>query len=168
MPSTYEPIATVTASGSSSTLNFTSIPSTYTDLRLVANLRSADSRSGYQSASFTYNGSTTSLYSGTIVYGNGTSASSYRQSASVIEGLVSMNGLASGLFLPNILDIMNYSNTTTFKTTLVSMGGAGLGAYRQINTYRSTAAISSIKIEEASALNWVAGSTATLYGIKAA
>lgn len=168
MPATYEPIATVTASGSSSTIDFTSIPSTYTDLRLIANVRSADSRSGYQSVSFSYNGSTSSLYSGTIVYGSGSSTLSYRQAAIVFEGLCSMNGLTSGIFLPNILDIMNYSNTTTFKPTLISMGGAGLGVYKQVAVYRSTAAISSIKIAEPSALNWVAGSTATLYGIKAA
>ena len=35
--STYTPIATTTGTGSSGTITFTSIPSTYTDLRIILN-----------------------------------------------------------------------------------------------------------------------------------
>lgn len=167
MTTTYEPIATTTASGSSSIIEFTSIPQTYTDLRLVANLRSADSRSGWQSVSFTYNGSTGSLYSGTVMYGSGSVAGSYRQAGTVFEGSCSMNGTTSGIFVSNILDIMNYTNTSLNKTTLLAFGDSGMGPYRQAAVYRSTAAITSIKMQEPSNLNWVSGCTATLYGIKA-
>jgi hypothetical protein len=168
MPATYEPIATATSSGSSSEIEFTSIPSTYTDLRLVANLRSSDSRSGYQSVSFTFNNSTTSLYSGVTIRGNGTTATSYLQSGTVFEGVCAMNGEPSGIFGINILDVMNYSNTTTNKSTIVVMDSGLSGTYRQIVLYRSTSAITVIKMKEPSNLNWVSGSTATLYGIKSA
>lgn len=35
MPATYEPISTTTLSSATTSINFTSIPATYTDLRIV-------------------------------------------------------------------------------------------------------------------------------------
>lgn len=164
---TYVALDTVTVSGSStSTIQFTGIPSGYTDLVVVANLRSSDSRSGYQSVSYTFNSTGSNQYGGTVLYGNGSTASSYRQpNESVFEGLCIMNGSTSGIFYTNILNIMNYSNTNIYKSVLMEMGNAGLGAYKQAVTWRNTAAITSIQIAEPSNLAWVAGSSATLYGI---
>jgi hypothetical protein len=68
----------------------------------------------------------------------------------------------------NKLDIMNYSNTSTYKTCVyrsdlaagLSMAGVGL--------WRSTAAINSIAVIGYTTSNLLAGSTLTLYGIASA
>lgn len=162
---TYEVIATATVDGSTPTISVT-VPSGYKNLRLVANLRSGDSRSGYQSVSYRFNNDSSSSYSGTILYGNGSTAASYRQTATVIEGLTVMNGTSGGsYFYTNILNIMSPTNGTTFTPVLVEMGNAGLGSYKQAASWRKTDVVTSIQIIEASNINWVAGSNVTLYGI---
>lgn len=70
MAATYEPIATTTASGSSSSITFSSISSAYTDLVLVAN---ASVTSGSDTAILRFNGDTGSNYSRTFLSGNGSS-----------------------------------------------------------------------------------------------
>jgi hypothetical protein len=165
---TYVALNTVTVVGSSTnTIEFASIPGTYTDLVIVANLRSSDSRSGYQSVSYTFNNAGSSQYAGTVLYGNGTAASSYRQpNESVFEGLCIMNGADSGVFYNNTLNIFNYADPSMYRTVLMEMSGAGLGTYKQVASWRNTTnAITSIQIKEPSNLAWVAGSNATLYGI---
>jgi hypothetical protein len=66
---------------------------------------------------------------------------------------------------------LNYSNTTTFKTTLVrsgtSTGSSFPGTTAIVEMWRSTAAINRLDIK-ANGVNFAVGSTFTLYGIKAA
>jgi hypothetical protein len=167
MTATYERIATQTLSSTASSISFTSIPQTYTDLIMIAELRSSDSRNGGQSVNFRFNGDSSSNYSKTGMYSVGSSRASFRQtSASVIELSCVMNGSASGLFSQNIVNIMNYSNTSIFKTVPFRVNTEGYTSV-EIGLYRSTSAITSITITEPSALNWVAGSSVTIYGIKA-
>jgi len=168
MPSTYEKIATQTLGSASASITFTSIPQTYTDLVMIAELRSSDSRNGGQSVNFRFNGDSSGSYSKTGAYSVGSSQASFRQTnASVIELSCVMNGSPSGLFSQNIVNIMNYSNTTTFKVVPFRVNTEGYTSYES-GIYRSTSAITSITLTEPSALNWVAGSSVTIYGIKAA
>lgn len=163
---TWVALDTVTVvNGSTNTIQFSNIPNTYKNLVVVANLRSSDSRTGYQSVSYTFNG-TTSGYGATVLYGNGTNALSYNQNnAGVFEGLCFMNGGNANRFYNNTLNIMDYSNTSKWKSVLIDMSDSNLGAYKSAGTWRNTAAISSIQITEASNLPWVQGSSATLYGL---
>jgi anti-sigma-K factor RskA len=65
------------------------------------------------------------------------------------------------------IDFMNYSNTTTFKTAINRADNANRGMDAIVNLWRSTSAITSIKLYFSSG-NIASGAIATLYGIKAA
>ena len=66
-----------------------------------------------------------------------------------------------------IVQIQNYSNTTTYKTGLVRANRAGGGVDAMAGLWRSTAAINSIVITHDTA-QFAAGSTFSLYGVQAA
>jgi hypothetical protein len=65
-----------------------------------------------------------------------------------------------------ISNIMNYSNTTTFKTSISRNGVRTTEAF--VNLWRSTAAISSITFFCQGASNYLTGTIFTIYGIAAA
>lgn len=164
---TYESIAIATASGSTNTVTFSSIPSTYTDLVLVTTIRSTGS--SFSQTRIRFNGDSGSNYSGTVLLGNGSAASSYRET-NATEMLVAYDALSSnpsGFFSPTIINIMNYANTTTNKTLLARNSNALGNAMADVFLWRSTAAINSVSIITANA-NFDAGSTFSLYGILAA
>jgi hypothetical protein len=158
--STYTPIATTTLSSTASSVTFSSISGAYTDLILVANLKKA---SGVISnLALTINSDTGSNYSYTRLIGDGTTASSARAS-SVTDcngGYITTN------WATTIINFMNYSNTTTYKTSLVRTNNDRVAAV--VNLWRSTAAITTIKLEEVVTGDIVTGSTFTLYGISCA
>jgi hypothetical protein len=163
MPSTYEPIATVTASGVSSFIVMTSIPSTYTDLILVGQYF----KSAGAAPRITVNSDTTSIYSQTVIYGNGTSALSDRETS--VGYFYLMDYIASSTTNPNIsiTHLMNYSNTTTYKTFLERSGSADKGTVASVGLWRSTNAINRIDISTSTG-TFSSGTTFTLYGIKSA
>lgn len=158
MAATYEPIATTTASGVS-TITMSSIPSTYTDLVLVIG------GGAVSNILISFNGAGGTAFSDTFISGNGSSASSGRHSnrANMVMAYVG-TGAAQGAF---IYDIMNYANTTTYKTTIGRANDAGyeVGAY--VGLWQSTAAINSITMVSNGG-NYASGTTFTLYGILAA
>ena len=161
--STYTPIATTTLGSAAASYTFSSIPSTYTDLVLVFN---GTCTTGLTSMNITFNSDTASNYSMTRLYGNGTSAFSERQTsvASMIVGVVST---AQGT---NIVQIQNYSNTTTYKTALSRQNIASdpdVAVAAGVGLWRSTSAITSMTIT-APPRNFNTGSTFTLYGIASA
>lgn len=170
MASTYEPIATNTLASPASTITFSSISGSYTDLVLVMNagqtspsVNSTRVRVGNGSAD------TGSNYSQTILAGNGTSAISARQSSiSYIDlDYYAAPGISGDLNVI-IANFMNYSNTTTYKTVLHRAGKATNGTDAIVSLWRSTSAINIITIFTATANTWTIGSTFTLYGIAAA
>jgi hypothetical protein len=160
MASTYTPIATTTLGSAASSVTFSSISSTYTDLRIVyATTASADAGNYIR-----YNSDSGSNYSRTNLYGNGSSAGSDRQTTQTgIYGPFTM----SSAITANTIEIMNYSNSTTYKTCLVRAGAANNSTLATVGLWRSTAAITSVSIT-CDGANFVSGSTFTLYGIKAA
>jgi hypothetical protein len=163
MPKTYEPIQTQTVGTATTTVSFTSIPQTYTDLVLIV---SGDVTSGGQNLSLTFNSDTATNYSRTFLYGNGTSAVSARSSTQSSIGLSEFGASNSGSH--NIINIMNYSNATTYKTVIQRGGYASNISAMTVGLWRSTAAITSLSCIPTGSTTWVVGSTFTLYGIKAA
>jgi hypothetical protein len=158
---TYEPIATYTAPSAQSSYTFSSIPQTYTDLVLVF---SGTSVGSFADFGLQLNGDTSSNYSDTIVYGySGTAGSGRHSNGSFFRGWY-----ISSTQTVNIINIMNYSNTTTYKTVLGrgnTIGGSELDA--TVGLYRSTSAITSVSITP-QGTDIAAGSTLTLYGIASA
>jgi hypothetical protein len=158
--STYTPIATTTLGSAAATVTFSSIPGTYTDLILVADTVNA---SGADNFLLNFNSDTGSNYSVTRLNGNGTSASSSRGTNQTILQCGEVYSTRS----TTIVQILNYSNSTTYKTTLTRQNNAGAGVNANVNLWRSTAAITTILISTSS-YNFSAGSQFTLYGIQAA
>lgn len=166
MPATYEPIATYTIPSPQASYTFTSISSTYTDLVLVGDYSFA-AGTNYTVAQVG-NGSidTGSNYSFTVLNGNGSTAASYRDSNKTYFQLDT--NLTSSARAMSIVQFMNYSNTTTFKTIIGRSSAAGSLTSAYVNLWRSTSAINQIKVYDFSGNNLTTGSTFTLYGIKAA
>jgi len=161
--STYSTIATTTLGSAASSFTFNSIPSTYTDLILIANGRST---SGSTSGIFyTYNGSGGTAYSRTTLYGNGTSIAPDRTTNSAYIDIPWDGGGLSTV----ITQIQNYANTTNFKTALFRPSTGGTHVFGlTVGIWRNTSAITSITLVEAGGGTFATGSTFTLYGIAAA
>jgi len=162
MATTYEKIATTTL-GSAGQITFSSIPATYTDLRIVLVSKSDFSGANVQ---FRFNGDTGNNYSFTYLRGNGASASSYRESNNPYGYLADQSSDTQ----PNMgtLDIFSYAGST-FKTALATYSddrnGSGYG-FALVNLWRSTSAITSVSLSPSNfGGNFQAGTTATLYGI---
>ena len=163
--STYTPIATTTASGSVSSITFSSIPSTYTDLILIANVATATSTGNPR---LRFNGDTNSNYSETTLYGSGSSAGSTRGSNETSILLIATTYMNTDYDMNLILHIQNYSNSTTNKTVLARANKASAGVDQTVGLWRNTAAINSMTIFSASGNNFSSTSTFTLYGIQEA
>lgn len=168
--STYSPIASVTLTSAQSSVTFSGIPQTYTDLVLVIagrTTRSADQNDG----SMRFNSDSNSNYSNTSLYGTGSTAGSDRlsnQTAARFAYWFPAANAASGIFSATTVHIMNYANTTTNKTILTRQSNqsnvTGLpGA--NVSLWRSTAAINTIEIFPHESHSWASGSTFNLYGV---
>jgi hypothetical protein len=164
MPITYEPIATTTLSSAAATVTFSSISASYTDLICVvsATWSGADN----SSFGFIFNGDSASNYSITQLYGDGSSATSGRNSnqSKAVIGQINPTEIGTTIF-----QFQNYSNSTTYKTTLSRSNVAGVIVLTGVALWRSTAAINEITLGYFDVGGtFDTGSTFTLYGIKAA
>jgi hypothetical protein len=165
--STYTPIATTTLGSPSTTITFSSIPQTYTDIVIVASIRrNFPGGSGNRDALMRFNSDSNSNYSKTTIFGNGSSAGSFRHSNFTSLGLIKCvdanfpNGVS-------VVSIQNYSNLTTYKTTLSRSGDMSDGTSASAGLWRSTTAINQIQIFE-TVDGFAVGDSVTLYGIAAA
>lgn len=166
MPATYEPIATTTLGSAASSITFNSIPGTYTDLRLViVSLNSSNNQDG----KLTFNNDTATNYSTTHLYGDGSSAGTYRETTVAYMTIFSLSNIVSSGASMAQVDIFNYAGSTN-KTALIQTAndknGSGSVA-RSVGLWRSTSAITRLDLA-LTAGNYNSGTTATLYGIKAA
>ncbi len=179
IPGSYEQIATLTGTGSSPTITFSSIPQNYTHLQIRGTgSASYGSTQDYGNAGLRFNGDTANNYTYHIVRGYHDGTTAYTQtggSGSFSYGLVglshlspSMNSLSAG----TIYDILDYTNTNKFKTMRGLSGVDGLrntsaGIQFGSSVWRSTSAINSISIFQSNG-NWFPNTQFALYGIKAA
>lgn len=164
--STYSQIASTTISTPTNTVSFNSIPSTYTDLVVVLTANAA--AGNYHLLKI--NNDTGSNYSRTWLYGNGSTTSSGKQAnaSGPIYFSVDLIASASNTFSVEILNINNYSNTSTYKTIMTRGNSTPELLGITYSSWRSTAAINSLVLTTDAAGNYSAGSTFSLYGITAA
>jgi len=165
MPATYEPIATTTLGSAAASITFSSIPATYTDLKVILTPIStgvSDYNLFYQ-----FNNDTSTNYSRTRLSGNGTTAVS-GTGTSLTYGLITYSKGFNPIPSLFSLDIFSYAGST-YKTQLssssVDMNGSG-EVSRMVLLWRSTSAITSILFYTDASNNFAIGTTATLYGIK--
>ncbi len=171
---TYTQIASTTiGTATSSSVVFSSIPSTYTDLVMV--ITGNNTATGY-GWGLQYNSDTAANYSWTMIEGSGSSATSSRGGGAGTTGqsiYFAYNQGISNSLSNAIISIQNYSNTTTYKTGLIRQNNPssttfpGLSAV--VGMWRNTAAINSITLMVPGAGTTIAsGTTLSLYGITAA
>lgn len=163
--STYVPIQAITLSASSSDITFSGIPQTFTDFVIVGSVKATASAN--TSLGFQVNGDTSSVYSQTRLQANGSSAVSERSSGvnfGNFSGFSYAVADTTNNFSPVVFQAINYSNSTTNKTFLSRGNNASTGVGSVVSLWRSTAAITSIRIYPfAGSLD--SGSQFTLYGI---
>ena len=170
----YESIATVVVgSGGQATVSFTSIPSTYTHLQIRFLSRSTFNNGGSGvNCYYTLNGDATNNYSahalrgdGATVFANGAAS----QGAMYPGTTVADAGTSANIFGSGILDILDYAQTTKYKTARLLNGfdrnGGGSVAFSSGN-WRSTSAITTVTL--ATDGNWAEYSSFALYGIRGA
>jgi hypothetical protein len=162
MALTYEPIATSTVSSATASITFSSIAASWTDLRVVfVNTSTA----GNQNASLTVNGDTNANYSFTRIKGNGTSGTSSRNTSA---NRIDMTADGTSTTIPQFftIDIFSYTSSN-YKGILIDSvedkGSSGSVA-RQVALWSSTSVITSLTLT-CNTSTWLAGTTATLYGI---
>lgn len=148
-------------SGGAADVTFSSIPSTYTHLQIRCLVQA--NTSGNSALSLNYNSDTTaSNYYRHALLGDGSSAST-QAAQQFYAGSITDNAWAV-----NIIDILDYKNTSKYKTTRVLAGreNNSTGAvFFTSHLWMNTNAITTIKVSPAAA-NFVQYSSIALYGIK--
>jgi hypothetical protein len=171
MATTFTLISTITVgSGGAASIDFTSIPNTYTDLCLKTSLRT-DRTSITSDMILQFNGDTSAAYSFRRIYGSGSGTGSDTLSAGSTNGL---SGFADGAsatsstFGNTEIYIPNYAGSTqkSWSTDGVNENNATTayaGLYASLWT--GTSAINRVTIKDYNSANFVQYSSASLYGI---
>jgi hypothetical protein len=167
----YESIATVTVgAGGSSSISFSSIPSTYSHLQIRGISRSTFSNAGGDYLALTFNSDTGANYAQHQIGGNGTSvgAAAYtsQNSGYIQRGTAALN--LSNTFGAFIFDVLDYTNTNKYKTVR-NLGGyednTNGTIYLASDLWMSTSAITSLSLAPSTG-NFSQYSHFALYGIK--
>lgn len=163
----FESIGTITVgAGGLSAISFSSIPQTYKHLQLRTLARNSGENISLRA---TFNGDNTSVYTIHELYGGGAAAAAANQ-INIAYYPCSLAGPASatGVFGVSITDLLDYTNTSKFKTakTLTGYDANGSG-YVELTSglWRSMSAITSITIVP-NAGTITQYSQVALYGIK--
>jgi hypothetical protein len=170
-PSAFDSIATANPSAGTSFVDFTSIPSGYTHLQIRAILRSNDSGAGNNFGIYArFNSDAGSNYALHFLSGNGSTtgaAGLASQTEMYWNAANPRNGDLANTYSANIIDILDYANTSKNKTVRTLSGDDlnGSGVVRLNSTlWMSTAAVTSIRIFMEG--NYAANSQLALYGVK--
>lgn len=168
MPITYKKIASVTVASPQAAIEFTSIPSTYTDLIILVSARVT--RSAVSSTIvMQFNNSATS-YSSRTLQGTGSAAESATGITTGISQIQTPAANATASTYSNaLIYVPNYAGSTNKSVSIDNVGeNNATEAYANLTAalWSNTAAITSIKFTEPNgSSNFAANSTAVLYGI---
>lgn len=167
------PIASITGTGTTGgeTLLFTNIPQTYQDLFLVVSATNTVGGGNANFVMYNFNGTSTSDRVSTYLSGNGSTVNASRAAAASSIGFLPY-GAAINSTNPITFEahILNYANTSTYKTMLskVALDNNGSGqTVLQANVIANTAAISSFGFSSSvGGSYWTTSSRFTLYGVR--
>lgn len=175
MPNTYTLIASSTVgSGGAASIDFTSIPSTYTDLCLKFSLRTSGTADNFENVKLQFNGSGGTAYSDRLIYGNSISAASAANSSQANTFFQYSNAAASTtstfgngeIYIPNYAGSTNKSISVDSVTENNASGSNSAIAALAAELWSNTAAINRITLTPNVATLFAQYSTAYLYGIK--
>jgi len=172
MPFTYQKIATVTVgAGGASSIAFSSIPATYTDLKLVISART-NQTSWNDNSIVRFNSDSGNNYSSRRLNGSGSTADSSSNASQDGFYYWNFNGAnaTASTFSNNEMYIPNYtsSNQKSFSAERVVENNSSTDNMVSLiaGIWTGTAAITSISIAPFYGTLFAQYSTATLYGIK--
>lgn len=162
--SSFESIATATGTGSSGTITFSSIPSTYQHLQLRVNSKNTSGNNLVMQL----NSDTGTNYTRHYLRGDGTSVTASGQTS---QSQIEFMGSGSGTPYPAVLiiDIHDYASTSKYKTirNLSGQDENGSGTITlSSGLWLSTSAVNSITFKISSSGSFTTDSTFALYGIK--
>lgn len=164
MPATYEPITTTTLGSTATTITLSSLPTTYTDLKLIY-VGSANDTPWLE---LRFNGAT-SGYSNTEIWGDGSTVTAHRGSgaSTMLVGYPLNSSTIPSLAEIDIFDYRgsNYKNVLSKLSS--DLNGTG-NVWRSVGLYASTSTITSITLIAPGGGTFYAGAQVSLYGIKAA
>jgi hypothetical protein len=168
IPSNFYSIATQTVdSGGASSIQFLSIPNTYTHLQIRGIVREASG--GFDQAFMQLNSDTGSNYASHYLYGQGASAGAGGTASTISMSVAAISGSnqSSSVFGATVIDILDYANTNKYKTvrSLSGIDNNGSGyAWFASGLWQNTNAVSNITI--LSTYNFVQYTQFALYGVK--
>lgn len=169
-------ISQIVANGSSGTIDFSSIPATYTNLLIIASGRVSDSASS-KNIYIEFNSDTGSNYLSQGTFGSNTTASAFSVAAATpqsqngilaLPGATATTSYAGGgsIFVPG------YAGTSFFKSAHATGGlwwsnstSTQLAAQNNV-LWLNAGAINDIKLIDVGGGNFVSGSIFTLYGMQ--
>jgi hypothetical protein len=156
MTATYEPIATTTAGSAVTSVTFSSIPSTYTDLVCVFHGATSAGVGG----GLRFNSDTGNNYGYVRVYGDGAANTDSASNSNHLP--VSIIGTTTSMFIAHVF---NYKNTNLHKYAIGRSSWAqGTYVAGNLGEWRDTSAITSVTFMNAT---YSTNSVFTIYGIKA-
>jgi hypothetical protein len=156
----------VVPSAGASSVTFTSIPQSYTDLKIVVSARGSSSGT-FENYILSVNGAQTNL-SGRHLYGTGSAAGSGSYSSGDGSIFSIPNNVTANTFGSAEIYITNYSGSSNKSMSIdnVSENNATAGQQNmQAELWANTAAITSLTLAVSSSASFVQYSTFYLYGI---
>jgi hypothetical protein len=164
----YESIATATGTGSSGTITFSSIPSTFKHLQVRFNAMGTSTSARIY---MRFNSDTGSNYNTHCLIGDGSSAFATNYSATQMT--IAQDGYGINTTYPTvgIVDVLDYTSTVKNKTIRVLTGMDKNASLGEVGLYsglwRNTSAVNEITVRF-DAGNFTTAAQFSLYGIKGA
>jgi hypothetical protein len=171
MPSSRQLIASQVLTSTAATVTFSSIPGTFKDLIIRISART-DRSATSDSIKMTINSDNTTIYSFTRLRGDGTSATSNRNTGNTYVSVENTDGntATSNTFDSTEIYIPSYLSTANKPISSVIMredNSTAATTYNsvQAHLYRNTSAITSLSFAPSNGPNFVSGSSFYLYGL---
>jgi hypothetical protein len=170
----YTLISSVTVgAGGASSIDFTSIPQTYTDLQVVTSMRSTRSGVSNEITFLRINGDTGSNYYYNFLRGDGSTAASGTGSAitGIYVASTPAGNATASIFQNGSIYIAKYTGTVDIKSVMSSSrmennGTTGVWTESMAAIWNSTSAVTSLKLYLENGPTYAQYTTAYLYGIK--
>lgn len=173
---TYVPLQSITLNANAASVTFNNIDQTYTDLVLVVTGSAVSGNIGTWYMEFGYGSTptfdTSSNYSSTVLYGNGSSIASGRGTSAYG---VALGGWYSGIQTNqqiSTVNIMNYANPSIYRNILARYSNAGYEVNEVVGTWRNNSnPITALKVyigygnTATPQDSFTSGSTFSLYGV---
>jgi hypothetical protein len=170
MANTYVLISSNVLGSSATSVTFSSIPSTYTDLVVLWSVRS-DSSAVSDTMKLRINSDSAGNYSWVYLLGNGSAGSSSENSALnyISLGAADAATATTNTFANGELYIPNYLSSTKKQMSTINVqenNTTSAQIWSLASLWEGTAAITSLQLFPTTGPNFIAGSSFYLYGIK--